>query len=476
MAQKSNPKPRLYAGAALRRFRHDAAMDQMEMARRIGISASYLSQIETDDRPLSTPVLSALCREFPEIQAILSAGAHDNKLAQLDAAFADPLFADALPQPDELARWSEAQPLFASHFLRLHSAYRQAGERLNMMDETLADQGQGDSTGRLPWEDVRDWFHISENYVDALDRAAEHLAAQHVKGINLAILSHLLADQHGIIVDYVASGSDGELVGLNKRAGMLRISSALPIESQTFFVAHQFAALQWHDIINDIAANAPLTSAAAKRLITIGLANYAASALLMPYSAFRNAARQMRHDIDRLSQVFSVSFEQACHRLSTLQRDGERGVPFFFCRVDMAGNITKRHSATRLQFARFGGACPLWIVHEAVAIPDRILVQLAETPDGQRYISMAKGLVKPSGSFTRSPRRYAVALGCEASQAHDFVYADGLDLSPQAHATPIGMSCRTCPRRDCDQRAFPPSDRAISVDPERRGIVPYRIG
>ena len=142
---------------------------------------------------------------------------------------------------------------------------------------------------------------------------------------------------------------------------------------------------------------------------------------------FRTAAREVRHDIDRLRQRFGVSFEQACHRLSTLQRPGAAGIPFFFCRVDMAGNITKRHSATRLQFARFGGACPLWIVHEAVAIPDRILVQLAETPDGVRYVSMAKGLVKPSGSFTRPPRRYAVALGCEVEHAADFIYADGLD-------------------------------------------------
>ena len=153
-----------------------------------------------------------------------------------------------------------------------------------------------------------------------------------------------------------------------------------------------------------------------------------------------------------------------------------RGIPMFFCRVDMAGNITKRHSATRLQFARFGGACPLWIVHEAAAIPDRILFQLAETPDGLRYVSMAKGLVKPSGSYARAPRRYAVALGCEAQYAADFVYADGVDVDAPHAATRIGPSCRICPRDDCDQRAFPPSDRPILVDPDRRDVVPYRIG
>ena len=59
------------------------------------------------------------------------------------------------------------------------------------------------------------------------------------------------------------------------------------------------------------------------------------------------------------------------HRLSTLQRPGAKGVPFFFVRVDQAGTITKRHSATRLQFARFGGACPLWNVHRAFEQPGR---------------------------------------------------------------------------------------------------------
>jgi len=248
-----------------------------------------------------------------------------------------------------------------------------------------------------------------------------------------------------------------------------------PIESQRFQLAHQLVILALNDSIQSVIESADLRSVSSQQLLFVGLANYAAGALLMPYARFRQEARQLRHDIDQLRQSFGVSFEQACHRLSTLQRSGARGVPFFFCRVDMAGNITKRHSATRLQFARFGGACPLWIVHEAVAIPDRILVQLAETPDGVKYVSMAKGLVKPSGSYARAPRRYAVALGCEIEHAGEFIYADGLDLKSTHAATKIGASCRICPRVDCDQRAFPPNDRSIIVDPNNRRIVPYRF-
>jgi predicted transcriptional regulator len=179
----------------------------------------------------------------------------------------------------------------------------------------------------------------------------------------------------------------------------------------------------------------------------------------------------VRHDIDRLRQRFGTSFEQTCHRLSTLQRPGAQGIPFFVCRVDMAGNITKRHSATRLEFARFGGACPLWVVHEAVAIPDRILLQHPETPARARSLSTAKALVTPTPPYAPPPRRYAVALGCEEAHAPDFVYADG--LRTDGIATPIGTSCRICPRADCDQRAFPPAASEIRIDPDVRAPVPY---
>jgi len=149
----------------------------------------------------------------------------------------------------------------------------------------------------------------------------------------------------------------------------------------------------------------------------------------MPYTAFLAAARETRHDLEMLARRFGASIEQVAHRLSTLQRPGAKGVPFFFVRVDQAGTITKRHSATRLQFARFGGACPLWNVHSAFETPGRFLRQLAETPDGVRYISIARDVSKAGGQFGAPTRRFAIALGCEVTHAGDIVYADGLDVS-----------------------------------------------
>ncbi len=465
-------KHRIFAGSRIKSLREGRNIRQAEMAERLGISASYLSQLEHDDRPLTPALLETLARDFPLDWDAFEEDAATRRFAALREAAADPLFTDTL-SADQLTRMAEQQPAFADQFIQLHAAYRRAGERLQMVDDALANDSAGGS--RLPWEEVRDWFHDAGNYVDTLDRAAEALAMQ-LQGRHISpsveALERYLREALSVSLVY-ASGA--ALRDYDATMGHLVIDQSQPSESQRFQLAHQLTALALQEEISAVVAGAKLRTAAARQLLSVGLANYAAGAVLMPYAPFRAEARSMRHDIDRLRHAFGVSFEQACHRLSTLQRPGARGIPFFFCRVDMAGNITKRHSATRLQFARFGGACPLWIVHEAVAIPDRILVQLAETPDGLRYVSMAKGLVKPSGSYDRSPRRYAVALGCEADHAHEFIYADGLDLTAERAATRIGVSCRLCPRPDCDQRAFPPSDREIVVDPDRRAVVPYQI-
>jgi len=472
MVPGMSKRQRLFAGAHLRMLRERHNLQQVELARRLAISASYLSQLEHDDRPLTPALVERVAVQFPlDWQDFPRADAEQLALA-LREAVADPLFDAPLPA-DAVARLAEQHPDFARRFVEMHGAFRSASQRLEMVDEALAVDLNEDV--RLPWEEVRDWFHIANNYVDPIDRAAEDLAAA-IAGEGAvpsteALCEHL-QDKHGIAVELQLQG---DLRHFDPARGVLAINSGQPVASVRFQIAYHVAATSLGGVIRDIAGAASLRSDAARELLTIGLANYAAGAVLMPYGAFRKSARAFRHDVDRLALQYQSSFEQTCHRLSSLQREGERGLPIFFCRVDMAGNITKRHSATRLQFARFGGACPLWVVHEAAAIPDRILVQLAETPDGVRYVSIAKGLVKTAGRFDRNPRRYAVALGCEVQHASDFIYADGIDLGTARSVTPIGVSCRICPRPDCEQRAYPPSDRSIAVNLSRRGVVPYEI-
>ena len=91
------------------------------------------------------------------------------------------------------------------------------------------------------------------------------------------------------------------------------------------------------------------------------LANCFAAAVLMPYAAFLAEARATKYDLDHLATRFGVSFEQACHRATTLKREGAQGaqgVPLFFLRIDKGGNVSKRFNATDFHLAEDAGACP----------------------------------------------------------------------------------------------------------------------
>ncbi|RIV82816.1 helix-turn-helix domain-containing protein [Aurantiacibacter zhengii] len=465
-------RPRIFAGSQLRKLRNRKGLQQTDLAALLAISSSYLSQLEHDDRPLTPRLAEKLATLFPVDWQDFELDETEHLADALRQAVADPVFADPVP-PATLTRIAEQQPAFARRFVELHEIYRRTSQRLEIVDEAIS--AESPTGSRLPWEEVRDWFHLSNNYVDRLDREAEalhHAMADDTHNVSTGSLRDYLQELHGVNV--VLDQSD-TLRAYDASTQTLVIDAGQPAAGIRFQLACHLVACSLSEPIDDIAASSGLRTATARALLKLGLANYAAGAILMPYERFRRTAREYRNDVDRISSIYRTSFEQTCHRLSTLQRSGSRGLPVFFCRVDMAGNITKRHSATRLQFARYGGGCPLWIVHEAVAIPDRVLVQMAETPDGVRYVSMAKGLVKTTGRFDRQPRRYAVALGCEAKHADEFIYADTLDTSPAGSATPIGPSCRICPRADCDQRAYPPSDHAIAIDHHRRSVVPYDL-
>ncbi|MBN8819934.1 MAG: DUF2083 domain-containing protein [Sphingomonas sp.] len=466
---------RLFVGQKVRQLRLDGRMDQAAMAKLLGISVSYLSQLENDDRPLTAKVKAALAAAFPLDWTAFDERPEEQLLGAFNWALANPGLGSAPPDPERAERLHLHYPDFAARYVELHHALRQTLDRLAMAEQAIA--GEGAPSARTAWDRVSDWFHAASNYIHDLDVVAEdlHRVLELAAGDRESALVTALRGRHDCTIR-LSERDTTTLRAYDPVSRALTVNAALPAASRTFQLANQLMQLEAGAQMQAIVRAAQLNDPTADQLLSLALANYAAGALLMPYAAFRDSARDLRHDVDPLARTFGVSIEQACHRLATLQRPGQRGIPFFFCRVDMAGNVTKRHSATRLQFARFGGACPLWAVHEAVAIPDRVMVQLADTPDGVRYVAMARGLVKPSGSFARASRRYALMLGCEIEHAAAFIYADGLNLTDEAAATPIGPSCRLCPREGCDQRAFPPLDRPIRVDRNRRGVVPYTIG
>lgn len=457
---------KLYAGVKLRETRARLGLTQKAFAEKLGVSLPYLNQMENNNRPVSTGVVLALAQEFGFDVAELSTGDAERLVTDMREAMADPVFADGAAPVADLRLVASNAPALARAFLELHRAYRQGHERLASLDEALG--REGGPLQASPWDEVRDFFHYCDNYIDAVDRAAEHFARD---GDPEAAATKAL-ESLGYTVEIAASD---RLRGLDRDGGKLTLSSFAPASTRRFQLLHQVALLTQNDLLEATLDLARFQSDEARQIAKIGLANYFAGAALMPYSRLLEAARETRHDLERLADIFGASIEQVAHRLSTMQRPGAKGIPFYFVRVDQAGTITKRHSATRLQFARFGGACPLWNVHQAFETPGRFLRQLAQTPDGVRYISLARDVSKPGGSFTAPVRRYAISLGCEVKHAESLVYADDLDVSNTAAFEPIGISCRICERSTCHQRSVPPLERKLTIDPDARGVLPYEV-
>lgn len=457
---------KLYAGVKLRELRSRLSLTQKEFATKLGVSLPYLNQMENNNRPVSTSVVLALASEFGFDVTELSAGDSERLVSDMREALADPVFTDQPPPLADLRLAASNAPALARAFLHLHRAYRQSHERLASLDEAL---GREDARVQpSPWEEVRDFFHYCDNYIDAVDRAAEHFAEKYA---GLVGAEQALNDK-GITLRLTEGA---RIRHYDAETRVLSISNRAAPETRRFQILLQLALITQNKLLEATLDLARFHSNEARSIAKIGLANYFAGAALMPYTRFLEAAQKYRHDLELLATRFGASIEQVAHRLSTLQRPGNKGIPFFFVRVDQAGTITKRHSATRLQFARFGGACPLWNVHRAFETPAQFLRQLAETPDGVRYLCLARDVSKTGGAFGAPTRRYAICLGCEVRHAGDLVYADSLDVTNSAAFEPIGISCRICERTDCHQRSVPPLERRLSIKPDERGVLPYQV-
>ena len=472
---KLQMRDKLFMGPKVRALRDRQGLTLETCAQQLGLSTSYLSQIETNQRPVTARVLIALSRVFDVSPGDFDSDEDTRLIADLREATAD--VAPDLPPPPlaELKLAVATTPTLARQFLALHRAYRALDERMLRFDETVRMRAEDAPDSLVPYQEVRDFFHYRDNYVDEVDVAAEALATE--VGLDgdidaVARLETALASRHGIQVRRVAAPAS-LIRHYDPATRVLTLDRDLPEPTRAFQMATQLADLELGHVCDQVLAGARLESSTARDIARVAMVNYAAGALTMPYRRFAGSAMELRHDIEQLQHRWNTSFEQVAHRLSTLQRAGARGVPFYFVRVDAAGNITKRHSSTRFQFARFGGACPLWNVNEAFGQPGRILVQLAEMPDGVRYLCIGRSIVKRSGNYLRPNRQYAIGIGCEVAHADKVVYSEGVQLD--GPAVPVGVSCRICERPDCHQRAFPPLGRRLTVRPNERRVVPFSI-
>ncbi|MFC3057578.1 helix-turn-helix domain-containing protein [Paenirhodobacter populi] len=466
---------KLVIGARLKRLRKTLGLTQAQMAQDLDVSPSYITLIEANQRPISAKLLLKLSQVYDFAPRDIAGGQDLQLQAELEAALKDPVFAETIPR-SEVEDVVNASPALARALLRLHDRYRTMAMAAISDKNPLSDREKVEmleQTAR-PVEEVRAHLHARNNHIDALDRAAEALSEElemqrrepHI------VLSARLRDRHGFRVRILPQDVMPEKLRLiDPHRKHLNLSERLEQTGRRFQIAVLLARLEYGDLIEKEAED---FSPEARPLARAAFANYFAAALLMPYKRFLQNAESERYDIELLGQRFGTSYEQVAHRLTTLQRPEARGVPFFFVRMDQAGNVSKRFSAGRFHFSKFGGSCPLWNIHSCFEVPGRVQTQVIAMPDGTTYFSIARTVARHIGNYSEPAAQFAIGLGCDIAYAPRLVYARGLNLEA---VTPvrIGVNCYLCERQNCGSRAYPPINRPFRFSERERGVSSFHF-
>jgi len=462
-----------FVGPQLRQLRRERKQTQAEMAKTLGISPGYVNLLENNQRSLSVRLLMALADAYQVDWRDIVHDETSNLLAELRNVIRDPMFSSGAPDLQELRAAIDHAPRLVEHFLNLYGIHRTTLERIMRQGDAGASEGLLATSAEAV---IHDFFRDHSNYFHRLEVAAEQLRADEPCGADdtYAVLKARLSNAHGIRVRRRAAEEMTQALRVYDRdERVVHLSEALDHPNQVFQLAHVLCLVELKDVLDELTAGSGITQGTSLARCHIELANYFAAAFLMPYEMFLRTAESMGYDIDRISARFAVSFEQTCHRLTTLQRPNAQGVPFFFLRVDKAGNVTKRFNSTSFHLAEYGGACPVWNIHMAFRTPGVILPQFVELPDGDRFFTISRTADRPAVNLETQDHRLAVALGCELQYAKKLSYASSYKLDDQRMFSRIGINCHLCPRQACSQRAHQPVFMELPLDTTRRGNTRY---
>jgi predicted transcriptional regulator/transcriptional regulator with XRE-family HTH domain len=489
----------LKLGRRVRRLREQLGLTQVAMARRLGLSASYLNLIEHDQRPLTAKVTRRLSEALQVGIAAFSESESGRLANDVAEALADPVFGGRVIAHDEVRDGIGASAALGRSLLDLYRAYRSAREQVESLGEEmrnrevlaginyefrgivaamrslaeiLRDNPDLDLETRRRFTDiiVEDSKRLVPLFAGLLEADARAVAPAGHRPPTEDWADFLLANAGCFgALEEAADSVRATLGGDGGLADDGALPETLSLEARRLAAGRGLATKHCGAVIERCVDAVRWADEEARAAALSALADYVGAAILMPYDAFQRAARELRHDIERLQRRFGVGFEQVCRRLTTLQRTGARGVPFYIVKVDMAGNVTWRLGSAGVRVPRFGGVCPLWNVHAAFLAPGVTRAQLSRMPDGTSYFSFARAIRAEEPEIAGSPRLSAIELGCDASFARDIVYADGIELGAGAAAVPVGTTCRLCERADCPARVLPPLRQASAVAAD--GIV-----
>jgi predicted transcriptional regulator/transcriptional regulator with XRE-family HTH domain len=474
MEPTSTAEKKLFLGARLKRLRRELGLTQTRMAEDLGVSPSYLNLLERNQRPVTAQVLLRLAEAYDLDIKGLSMTADTSDVSELGEIFSDAVFADLAVPRHEIAEVAANSPGIAAAMVRLYQSYL-ARKRLTELGVFDRNDGAPEAAHiSTPSDWVRNYIQSEKNYFAELEECAEKFVAElNVETHGFAAAAERWLAARGTHIRIVpAEVMGGHARRFDRHRKRLMLAETLTESARLFAIAYQAVLSEHRELIAEIVARAAPPNLPTGTLLTVSLTNYLAAAVLMPYAAFHELCEKTHYDIDAMCARFGASFEQVCHRLTTMSRSGARGIAFFMLRVDSAGNISKRFAGAEFPFSRFGGTCPRWNIHASFKTPGRIVTQIVETPDGERYFTFARTVQRIGVTQSSDDAELAVGMGCGIKYAPRLIYTRGLDLNDPI-VTPIGPACRICERAACAQRAAEPIARTLTIDDFAKSLTPF---
>ncbi len=463
-------------GPKIKAFRRQLGMQANKLSEELDISPSYLNLIEKGERKIDGDLLLKVCEKLRIELSDLTSKTDLNLENNISELLADELFEDLDILGPEVKDLVNTNPKIAKALIKLGDNFKQKDHEIVNKLENISGKIIDSRKAAFPGEVISDFLQENKNFFPKLENFANNIFEK-VKQNNRTryiALCEFLNTEYGIVVKDIIPEEGKPFSKIYKaKQKELFLSDYLSIETKKLHAAAQISQQGASKEIEEYLSTFNFPSEEAKKLTRVALLNYCGAAILMPYKLFHKECKELKYDLELLQNTFATSFEQVAHRVTCLQDPELPGIPFHFLRVDVAGNISKRFSLSGIEIPRYGGACPRWNVYSAFSRTGVIQAAVSKMTNGEKYVCIARTVEKGVGRYGQKKSMLSIGLGCEAKYAKDFVYTENLDLNDKKSELPIGVSCRTCDRLDCSQRAFPPLHKKFDIDINTRGVSVY---
>ncbi|WP_419739030.1 helix-turn-helix domain-containing protein [Ruegeria sp.] len=420
----------LLTGSRIRERRQIAGLRQAELARQVGISASYLNLIEHNRRRIGGKLLVDIAGALAVEPSVLTQGIEATLISALREAAAD-----AVGQQAEIETLEE----FAGRFPGWSGVLAQMHRRVVSLERTVATLSD-----RLTHDP-----HLAASMHEVLSTAAA-----------IRSTAAILADPQDIDAEWQdrfhqnlhqdaerLADSSKALVTYLDESDTSKDPRGAPLEEVEVFLearGYSFPELdagQGAEVI-DLEG---LNTSAARNLAGEWLRQSEADAKVMPLYALKTTLAGGDPNPLELAQRFSVDLPTVFRRLASLP-EGVLSRPVGLVICDGSGSILFLKPVPGLSLPRHGEACPLWPLFSAL---NRPLVPIRRQVAQQgRAAAMFEchAYAWPHGvsGYDQEPSYRAAMLIWPLVEAE-----------PNPEATRVGSSCRICPSGDCGSRREP---------------------